>query len=88
MIVIFRTWPDGDVLALFPEVAMDNRGNCVCYADVGQHGAANYLFCVGRTRPATAKEYKPLLTELHKIGYRGLQIRRRWIRPRSTGRGK
>ncbi|PJE78347.1 hypothetical protein CI610_02722 [invertebrate metagenome] len=41
MNVIFRKFPEGDVIALFPEELADSRGNILSYQTVGQHGAAN-----------------------------------------------
>lgn len=80
--VVFRTWRDTrrEVIALFPS---DDAGNGLCssYMHVGQHGAADYAVCIARTRPATATERKPLLAELHKLGYRGLREYKR--RPKS-----
>lgn len=85
--VVFRTWRarfGGDVLALFPTLPHDVTGRyCVSYEHIGQHGGADYLGCLGRTRPATEAEYTPLLHELHTIGYGRLRIMRRYMRPRS-----
>ena len=75
--VIFRVWPDGAVIALFPEEPGDRMGfDCVCYEHVGQHGGADYRACVEMTRPAEPGEYDALAQELAAIGY-DLEIRRR-----------
>lgn len=67
--VIFRVYPNGDVIALFPEIAVDTIGyNCQSYMHVGQHGAASPSL-VDDTKPATPKEYEPLKKELEKAGY-------------------
>lgn len=69
--VIFRTFHSGgEVIALFPEVPVDNQyGHCVSYAHVGQHGAAS-VDLSGYTRPSTPEEIAPLLRELEAIGYK------------------
>lgn len=76
--VIFRTWPDGDVVALFPELAGDVSGwLCDSYMHVGQHGSANATMVIEATRPSTPEEYKPLLEELGRVGYEKLKIVKR-----------
>ncbi len=68
--VVFRKWPDGSILALFPEVpAVSLAGTCSSYEHVGQHGGAHYQSCMQRTKPATAPEYADLKAELEKLGY-------------------
>lgn len=75
--VIFRVWSNGDVLALFPDLPADVNGlHVTSYEHVGQHGAADYAGCIGRTRAARPDEYAALAKELTSIGYR-LNIRRR-----------
>lgn len=68
--VIFRTWRDGDVIALFPDIDADCTGlHCGSYMHIGQHGAADYRLVVQRTRPAVPVEYAELKAELEQIGY-------------------
>ncbi len=69
--VIFRKYPDGDIIALFPEIAVDNTGyNCESYLRVGQHGAANPRIVTSQTKPASQKEYQHLFDELtNMVGY-------------------
>ncbi len=68
--VIFRKWPCGDVLALFPQVPADLNGAlCASYEHVGQHGGADYYHCIAKTKPALPSEYATLKAELEKIGY-------------------
>lgn len=75
--VVFRTFPDGDVLALFPELpATYDPRFCESYAHIGQHSAASAYCLVGCTRPATPSEIRPLAKELRRIGYR-LDVRKR-----------
>ena len=71
-----------DILALFPEVSGSciDESICECYQHVGQHGQANYYYCVHElTTPATPEEYEDLKKELESIGYK-LKIRRKWDR--------
>ncbi len=66
---IFRVWLNGDVIALFPQIATTVYGyTCQSYMHVGQHGGASTSI-VQDTRPAKPKEYKALLRELRQIGY-------------------
>lgn len=70
--VIFRRFPQEDVIALFPSIPGDNnpRATCLSYMHLGQHGAASIDLLVGKyTTPATPEEYSPLLAELKSLGY-------------------
>ena len=73
---IFRKWPEGDILALFPDLDHGYGGICVSYQHIGQHGGADYQHCIAATKPATPQEYAELASELTSIGY-GLKIRQR-----------
>lgn len=67
--VIFRKFPDGDVIALFPEhAATRSPYTCSSYMHIGQHAAAN-LQAMTRLKKATRKEYAELAKELRRIGY-------------------
>lgn len=66
--VIFRIWPNGDVIALFPDIET-GLFSCNSYEHVGQHGAADYRHVVERTKQATIAEYADLAVELTRIGY-------------------
>jgi hypothetical protein len=75
-VVIFRKFPEGDIIAIFPEIqANENRCDCLSYQHIGQHGPASYSL-VDRTKLAVAAEYTELKTELESIGY-DLTIRKR-----------
>jgi hypothetical protein len=75
-VVIFRKFPEGDIIAMFPEIQADqNRCDCLSYQHIGQHGPASY-FLVDRTKLAIAAEYAELKAELESIGY-DLIIRKR-----------
>jgi hypothetical protein len=69
--VIFRIFPEGDVIALFPGIAGTNdvRGDCSSYMHVGQHSAAS-VFLASDTKPATPAQYAPLARELTGLGYK------------------
>jgi hypothetical protein len=71
--VIFRKYPQGDVIALFPRIPFDNRGNlCLSYSyqHLGQHGGADFAWVIDQTFLATPKEYASLAKELRDIGYK------------------
>jgi len=76
--VVFRRFPDGDIIALFPYLAAEGLDPwpCQSYMHVGQHGAADSRI-VYDTRPARPHEYAALKAELEQIGYR-LCIRHRF----------
>lgn len=68
--VIFRKWRDGTIDAIFPELPASRNGlDCVAYAHVGQHGAADYHAVIWQTKPAMPDEYAALARELTGIGY-------------------
>ena len=67
--VIFRTFPDGEVIALFPQIAAGYGAHvCQSYMHIGQHGAAS-VELVYDTRLSRPEEYADLLAELEQIGY-------------------
>ncbi len=76
--VIFRKWPGGDVIALFPtELGTADPYTCSSYEHVGQHGAADPQDVISATKPASPGEYSDLLAELITRKYDDLQIYRR-----------
>jgi hypothetical protein len=58
-----------EITALFPHEVETLEGCVCCYAHEGQHGMANYTYCVSKGRLATKKEYKDLKKELQFRGY-------------------
>ena len=68
--VIFRKWKNGNVLALFPHEVNTYGGHVTSYEHVGQHGNADYVGCIIKTKPANTDEYAPLKKELEGIGYK------------------
>ena len=73
--VVFRKFNDGQIIALFPELPCDDRGNITSYMHIGQHGPAS-RFIVQNTKPAKPEEYADLHAELQRIGY-DLEIRKK-----------
>lgn len=74
--VIFRKFPDGSVIAMFPELPGDNSVlNCLNYMHEGQHGSS-LATCEG-TRPVLLpKDYANLYNELTAIGYNLIVVNR------------
>lgn len=76
--VVFRKYPDGEIIALFPE--LDEPGlMCSCYTALGQHSSADYTGTVEKTTPASDDEYWQLKTELEELGY-DLYVVRKFVR--------
>ena len=74
-VVVFRTYKDGDVIALFPGIT-EGIGYCLSYMHIGQHSAASYGMVLQETRLATEEEYASLKQELEGIGY-NLKVQKR-----------
>ena len=67
---IFKIFPEGDVIALFPELPSDTNGvyyHCLSYQRVGQHGSASVD--LARLKAATPYQYASLKVELEQLGY-------------------
>lgn len=62
--VIFRKFPEGDVIALFPYEISNWKGDIMSYQHVGQHGDCDYNLIVSKTKLATPEEYADLKKEL------------------------
>lgn len=74
--VIFRKFPEGDIIAYFPEIPSDGAGKfCQSYQHIGQHGGASPSLSI--TKAASPAEYASLKAELESLGY-VLEIRTRW----------
>lgn len=74
---IFRKFPDGDIIALFPGVAGSNDvTTCESYMHMGQHGAASVGLGGKTIKMATEGEYAPLKRELEGLGYNIKVIKR------------
>lgn len=86
--VVFRVWTDqplasNEVIALFPFID-DGDERCSSYMHVGQHGGANYVHCIAKSRRAMEKEYAPLKKELESLGY-NLRVMQRYYRRGRAG---
>lgn len=77
-LVVFRRYPAGDILALFPTIDA-GRGLCTCYQRIGQHGDCDYSHCIKTTAPASPAEYAELRRELEGLGY-NLRVIQRYTR--------
>lgn len=59
-----------EITAFLPHEVDTPEGHIVCYAHNGQHGAADYRYCVSKSRLAKPKEYKDLKKEMENLfGY-------------------
>lgn len=67
--VLFRVYPEGDIIALFPDIPGTNGTDCESYQRVGQHGTAHFNGVCQETRKAHEQEYKRLYDELVGQGY-------------------
>ena len=75
--VIFRREADGQILAVFPYLIGDNKGNVTVYSHVGQHHSADYNYCLNNCKPTKVNQYSDLFEELESIGYNLQVIKRR-----------
>lgn len=67
--VIFRKFSDGEIIALFPEIACNyNAYQMESYMRIGQHGAAD-TGIIYDTKLAKESEYADLFAELERLGY-------------------
>jgi hypothetical protein len=80
--IILRRWPDGQLIALFPNIAA-TQGLIQAYEHIGQHGAADYMLVIGKTLPVSYSRNDPerdvFIKELKQIGYTP-RFRRRRVR--------
>ena len=67
--VYFHQFPEGDIIALFPDTIADNKGNIESYMHIGQHGAASPEL-LGELPEAKIADWLPLYRELVQIGYK------------------
>jgi len=75
--VVFRVFPEGDVIALFPnDIGNYSEYTCSSYMSIGQHGSADPWLVVRTTRLAKPIEYTELKAELERLGYT-LQVKQR-----------
>jgi len=72
MLVHFRKFPEGDIIALFPSIPT-TYPYITSYQHIGQHGAASIELLHDLER-VTEIEYTPLLAELGVVGYDNLIV--------------
>ena len=65
--VIFRKYPDGQIIALFPQFTNSYRYTVTSYMHMGQHSEADYNHVVNTTKLANPNEYESLLNEIKSI---------------------
>lgn len=66
--VIFRKFPDNNIIALFPELPGTNDIlTCLNYMHLGQYGSGRAT--IEGTKPCRVGEYFSLFKELERIGY-------------------
>ena len=73
--VIFRRWPNGTIIALFPSLPGTNDPHsCLSYERHGQHAAAS-VGIIGYTEPAVDRsgDLDTLVRELVRVGYTDLK---------------
>lgn len=83
--VIFRKWPNGNIIALFPEEVENHKITlCNSYEHVGQHGLADPSYIISVTYPAKPEEYADLKKELENYGpedaHYDLEVRQKYTR--------
>lgn len=74
--VVFRKFENGEVIAIFPTnfpVSQNSTNEVLSYMHMGQHAMASERL-VNELEKASETEYKPLLDELHAIGYNVSEI--------------
>lgn len=78
--VIFRKFKEGDVIALFPELAGTNNAyqTCLSYQHIWHHSSAS-LGIMRTTKEAKPNEYLTLLGELKQI-YGDIEVVKRFSR--------
>ena len=68
--VVFRKYPDGEIIALFPGEKWNDTSEMVTsYQHIGQHGGADYKWVIYKTVKANPSEYYDLAKELEGLGY-------------------
>jgi len=73
-IVIFRKFPEGDIIALFPDMIENKDKRYInSYMHIGQHSAASVELITELDIP-TKKEITDLRNELHEIGYHPISL--------------
>jgi hypothetical protein len=80
-VVVFRKYPDGEIIALFPFI-QEARGYVLSFVHVGQHSSADYDAVIQSTVPATPREYADLHRELTEAYGYDLAVKSRVVKNR------
>lgn len=75
--VLFRRFPDKEVIALFPEIP-EIDGCCLSYTIANGFAPAEYEFIIYKTVRASIRNYQPVKGNLYRLGYRRLEIKKRY----------
>lgn len=67
--VYFHQFPEGDIIALFPDIICNHKGMIESYQHIGQHGAASPEL-LQELPEAKLADWLPLYRELAQIGYK------------------
>ena len=68
--VIYRKYPDGEVIAIFPEIpGTIEPHTCTSYMHLGQHAACDPTHVVSTTKPAREEDIADLRRELVRVGH-------------------
>jgi hypothetical protein len=67
-LMIFKKFPEGDVIALMPDEIADPYNNIMSYQRIGQHGVASPEL-INELKDATKRERAALKRELKGLGY-------------------
>lgn len=73
--VVFRKFPDGQIIALFPDDHANAYGDIMSYMHEGQHAPASRSV-IQATKAATPEEYSQLADELTALGYDLIPVKR------------
>ena len=76
-VVVFRMEGKDSVVAVFPYLIADHKGNLTCYTQTEQHNAMSREY-YRETKKATPMQYDKLLKELESIGY-NLKVEKRVV---------
>jgi hypothetical protein len=72
--VLFRKFDSDEVIALFPDEIVDNKGNIASYMLIGQHSAASPALIDELPEATPCEYYHDLLPQLIHIGYKNLEL--------------
>lgn len=68
VVTIFRKFPEGAIIAIFPDEAWYSNGNLASYMRIGQHSGCSPQL-IDELEEPTDEEAAPLRKELEALGY-------------------